>query len=70
MPSNRRRCRQATTRQRRVYPEVEAREARPLFIKVGCLIRYRPEEVEAGLTALPTGGSSTNQRQVLLRTAK
>lgn len=42
----------------------------PLFIKVGFLVRYRPEDVEAWLAALPTGGSSTNHRQVLLRAAK
>jgi hypothetical protein len=42
----------------------------PLFIKVGCLVRYRPEDVESWLAALPTGGSSTNERRVLLRAAK
>jgi hypothetical protein len=29
----------------------------PLFIKVGSLVRYRPEDVEFWLAALPTGGS-------------
>ncbi len=29
----------------------------PRFIKVGSLVRYRPEDIEAWLTSLPTGGS-------------
>jgi excisionase family DNA binding protein len=29
----------------------------PRFIKVGSLVRYRPEDVEAWLASLPTGGS-------------
>jgi excisionase family DNA binding protein len=29
----------------------------PQFIKVGSLVRYRPEDVEAWLLSLPTGGS-------------
>ena len=28
----------------------------PQFIKVGSLVRYRPEEIESWLSALPTGG--------------
>jgi hypothetical protein len=35
----------------------------PPFMKVGSLVRYRLEDMEAWLAALPTGGSSTNQRQ-------
>jgi hypothetical protein len=42
----------------------------PPFIKVGSLVRYRPEEMEAWLAALPTGGSSAAQRQFPIRTAK
>jgi excisionase family DNA binding protein len=42
----------------------------PPFIKVGSLVRYKPEEVEAWLGALPTGGSITTQRQVPIRVAK
>jgi excisionase family DNA binding protein len=42
----------------------------PPFIKVGSLVRYRPEEVEAWLATLPAGGSSTNPRQVPIRAAK
>jgi Helix-turn-helix domain len=30
----------------------------PVFIKVGSLVRYRPEDLESWLAALPTGGSS------------
>ena len=30
----------------------------PLFIKVGFLVRYRPEDLESWLAALPTGGAS------------
>lgn len=29
----------------------------PQFIKMGSLVRYRPEDIEAWLAALPTGGS-------------
>ena len=29
----------------------------PQFIKVGSLVRYRPEDLETWLAALPTGGS-------------
>jgi hypothetical protein len=42
----------------------------PQFIKVGSLVRYRPEELEAWLAALPTGGTSERRRQVHLSAAK
>ncbi len=29
----------------------------PQFIKVGALVRYRPDDLEAWLASLPTGGS-------------
>ena len=29
----------------------------PMFVKVGALVRYRPEDLEAWLRDLPTGGS-------------
>jgi hypothetical protein len=29
----------------------------PLFVKVGALVRYRPEDIEAWIGALPTGGT-------------
>ncbi|SPE42066.1 hypothetical protein SBA3_4910014 [Candidatus Sulfopaludibacter sp. SbA3] len=34
----------------------------PLFIKVGSLVRYRPEDLESWLGALPTGGSASRCR--------
>lgn len=37
----------------------------PQFIKVGSLVRYRPEELEAWLAALPTGGMSAAARRPL-----
>ena len=37
----------------------------PQFIKVGSLVRYRPEELEAWLAALPTGGASVTARRPL-----
>jgi excisionase family DNA binding protein len=30
----------------------------PAFVKVGVLVRYRPEDLEAWLNGLPAGGSS------------
>ena len=30
----------------------------PLFIKVGSLVRYRPEDLESWLGVQPTGGNS------------
>lgn len=30
----------------------------PVFIKVGSLVRYRPEDLERWLSSLPTGGDS------------
>lgn len=40
----------------------------PLFIKVGSLVRYRPEDLEFWLAALPTGGSAngTPNRRALI----
>jgi excisionase family DNA binding protein len=42
----------------------------PRFIKVGSLVRYRPEDVELWLAALPTGGAHVEDRQPKLRSAK
>jgi predicted DNA-binding transcriptional regulator AlpA len=36
----------------------------PQFIKVGALVRYRPEDVESWLASLPTGGSATDESSV------
>jgi hypothetical protein len=41
----------------------------PLFIKVGFLVRYRPEDLESWLAALPTGGNS-GRGELPERTAK
>jgi Helix-turn-helix domain len=41
----------------------------PLFIKVGSLVRYRPEDLEVWLTTLPTGGDS-DCRESTLRAVK
>jgi excisionase family DNA binding protein len=30
----------------------------PAFVKVGALVRYRPEDLDAWLDDLPTGGSN------------
>ena len=30
----------------------------PTFVKVGSLVRYRPEDLDSWLAALPTGGDS------------
>ena len=42
----------------------------PQFIKVGSLVRYRPEEIEAWLAVLPTEKSSTAERPAQLRAVK
>jgi excisionase family DNA binding protein len=40
----------------------------PVFLKVGALVRYRPEDLEAWLSALPTGG--TVGKQLAFETAR
>jgi hypothetical protein len=43
----------------------------PQFIKVGALVRYRPEELEAWLAAQPTGGDNpVPRRQMQFSAAK
>lgn len=42
----------------------------PQFIKVGSLVRYRPEDLETWLAALPTGGSGAAEKQSQLRAVK
>ena len=37
----------------------------PQFIKVGSLVRYRPEEIESWLEALPTGGAEADPKPTL-----
>jgi hypothetical protein len=33
----------------------------PQFLKVGSLVRYQPEELDAWLAALPTGGTASHR---------
>jgi excisionase family DNA binding protein len=42
----------------------------PQFIKVGSLVRYRPEGLETWLAALPTGGSGAGGKQPQLRAVR
>jgi excisionase family DNA binding protein len=42
----------------------------PRFIKVGSLVRYRPEEIESWLAALPTGGASRPEAHAQFRAVK
>jgi excisionase family DNA binding protein len=42
----------------------------PQFIKVGSLVRYRPEEIEAWLAAQPTGGTGRAETHPQLRAVK
>jgi len=42
----------------------------PMFIKIGQLVRYRPEDLESWVTALPTGGERrkpSNESQLTTR---
>ena len=39
----------------------------PPFIKVGPLVRYRPEDVEAWLSSQPMGGSDTQTKAATAR---
>jgi len=34
----------------------------PLFVKVGALVRYRPEDLDSWLAAQPTGGGQPQSR--------
>jgi len=36
----------------------------PQFVKVGSLVRYRPEDLETWLAALPTGGSHADANRI------
>jgi hypothetical protein len=33
----------------------------PIFVKIGSLVRYRPEDLESWLASLPTGGSAQKE---------
>ena len=41
----------------------------PRFIKVGALVRYRPEDLEQWLEALPAGGAGGQRQDIHLRLA-
>jgi excisionase family DNA binding protein len=41
----------------------------PRFVKVGSLVRYRPEDLEQWLETLPAGGTVPRQRELHLRLA-
>jgi len=34
-----------------------ATRRRPMFVQVGSLVRYRPEDLDSWVAALPTGGA-------------
>ncbi len=42
----------------------------PVFIKVGSLVRYRPDDLEVWLTTLPTGGDAGRGATPSLRAVK
>ena len=42
----------------------------PQFIKVGSLVRYRPDEIEVWLAALPTRGAGRAETHAQLRAVK
>ena len=42
----------------------------PQFIKVGVLVRYRPEDIEEWLAGQPTGGASPERPQARLEAAR
>ena len=39
----------------------------PRFIKIGALVRYRPEDLEHWMEALPAGGTAPHRREVRFR---
>jgi excisionase family DNA binding protein len=41
----------------------------PRFVKVGALVRYRPEDLERWMDGLPTGGSAASRSEAHLRLA-
>jgi len=38
----------------------------PQFVKVGALVRYRPEDLEQWMAALPTGGAAPQRENIRL----
>ena len=41
----------------------------PRFVKVGALVRYRPEDLEQWTEGLPAGGTAPQQEEIHLRLA-
>jgi excisionase family DNA binding protein len=41
----------------------------PRFVKVGSLVRYRPEDLEQWMASLPAGGTDPQQQEIHLRLA-
>ena len=41
----------------------------PRFVKVGALVRYRPEDLEQWMESLPAGGTAPQQQEIHLRLA-
>jgi predicted DNA-binding transcriptional regulator AlpA len=41
----------------------------PRFVKVGVLVRYRPEDLEQWMASLPAGGTGPQQQEIHLRLA-
>ena len=41
----------------------------PRFVKLGALVRYRPEDLERWMDSLPTGGSAASRSEIHLRLA-
>ncbi len=38
----------------------------PRFVKIGALVRYRPEDLEQWMAALPTGGTAPQRENIRL----
>ena len=41
----------------------------PRFVKVGALVRYRPQDLEQWMASLPAGGTDPRQQEIHLRLA-
>jgi len=41
----------------------------PRFVKVGALVRYRPEDLEQWMDSLPAGGAAPQHQETRLRLA-
>jgi excisionase family DNA binding protein len=41
----------------------------PRFVKVGALVRYRPEELERWMETLPAGGATPQRQEINMKVA-